>query len=87
METTTKQLFHYNNEALLRMARIFLTKYGYTFNQFYCVWTSSGSISLQGYIENAPKLLMYPGQHNVDGSTITYHVNKYLRVVLSPRGY
>jgi hypothetical protein len=38
METTTKQLFHYNNEALLRMARIFLTKYGYTFNQFLLRW-------------------------------------------------
>ncbi|CAB4152988.1 hypothetical protein UFOVP611_41 [uncultured Caudovirales phage] len=87
METTTKQFFHYNNEALIRMARIFLTKYGYSFNQFYCVGTSSGTITLQGYIENNPKLLMYPAQHNVDGSTIQYNVNKYIRVVLSPRGY
>jgi hypothetical protein len=87
MKTTTKQNFHYNNEALFRLAKIYLSKYGYDLNQFYSVGTSSGTFTMQGYVENNPKLLLTPGEKNADGSTIQFNVGKYLRVVLSMRGF
>lgn len=87
MKTTTKQNFHYNNEALLRLSKIYLSKFDYDLNQFYSVSTSSGTITLQGYIENNPKLLLTPGTKNADGSIIHFNVGKYLRIALSLRGY
>jgi len=85
--TTTKNNFHYNNEALLRLAKIYLAKYGYDFNQFYSVGTSSGTVTLQGHFEKSPDLLLAPGKKEADGSTISYHVGKYLRIVLSKGEY
>lgn len=87
MKTTTKNNFNYNNEALLRMAKIYLSKFDYDFNQFYAVGTSSGTVTIQGHIEDNPKLLLTEGTKEANGSTINFNVNKYLRVCLTLRGY
>lgn len=87
MKTTTNPNFHYNNEALFRLAKIYLSKFEYDFNQFYSVSTSSGTITLQGHFEKSPDLLLSPGEKKADGSTISYNVGKYLRIVLSKGAY
>lgn len=87
MKTTTKNNFNYNNDALLRMAKIYLSKFDYNLNQFYAIGTSSGTVTIQGHIEDNPKLLLTEGTKETNGSSITYNVNKYLRVCLTMRGY
>jgi hypothetical protein len=85
--TTTKNNFNYNNEALFRLAKIYLAKYGYDLNQFYATGTSSGTFTMQGYVEDNAKLLVQPGEKEADGNSVLFRVGKYLRIYLSVRGY
>ena len=87
MKTTTKHNFNYNNEALFRLAKIYLSKFDYDLNQFYVVRANSGTIVLQGHIEDNIKLLSTDVKKEVDDNTVSFNIGNYLKIYLTATSY
>lgn len=83
MKTTT----NYKNEALMRLAKYFLTKNGASINTFFSVSTMSGDqITLQGWFNENGEISNLLGLKYIDEITenhVIYKAGKHLRFVLS----